>query len=461
MNLLRQLLPYLFLLFFIVKANKERLYLLGIPFLIYMSNSIFFDGVKLFSKPGSISYMLLFLWLTLLWIFALLTRTRPKNKKDVVGQNSALNILDYFIIGLIIISLFDFAKTFINNEVSEILQEFIQLISLFLGYFIIKNWISYNKKELVIKFLFSLIFINSIASILYLLHQGLNLKIYLDAEYIEDSLQGVDITRSFYFMPQFLFFSITFLLIFKEKYPLLYRPLLIINLLAVFITYTRSYLIIIVLIFMLYFLLNGIKKGRIGLIFKNILLYSLLAVFGIFILSKIFPAKSKYFMDRFSELSKPSTTQDPNNLQYRFMNTGNIISNMDTEKKIFGMGPVTENQYSLYSQMKSATADMVWTGVIFRWGFSGLMLFVLLYIFSITHAFKLYMRSEGLLSDLALLLLIYLISQIMESFVSWTFMSGHGLPTGLWYFAILSWLIGFRTKKVELLPQKNQAWNFG
>ncbi|MEO9022640.1 MAG: hypothetical protein ABI290_10955, partial [Ginsengibacter sp.] len=123
-------------------------------------------------------------------------------------------------------------------------------------------------------------------------------------------------------------------------------------------------------------------------------------------------------MDRFTELSTPSTTQDPNNLQYRFMRTGNIISSMGTDKKIFGMGPVTANQYSSYAEMGFATSDMVWAGVIFRWGFAGLALFILLYIFSLIYTFRFFMRSDGILSYLALFLFIYIFSQIVESFVS-------------------------------------------
>lgn len=57
------------------------------------------------------------------------------------------------------------------------------------------------------------------------------------------------------------------------------------------------------------------------------------------------------------------------------------------------------------------------------------------------------MKSEGVISDLALMFLLFIISQIIESFVSWTFMSGHGYATGLWYFAMLSALIGFDTDK--------------
>ena len=57
------------------------------------------------------------------------------------------------------------------------------------------------------------------------------------------------------------------------------------------------------------------------------------------------------------------------------------------------------------------------------------------------------MRSDGILANLALFILLYIISQIIESFVSWTFMSAHGLATGLWYFAVLSALLGFEKNK--------------
>jgi hypothetical protein len=92
---------------------------------------------------------------------------------------------------------------------------------------------------------------------------------------------------------------------------------------------------------------------------------------------------------------------------------------------------------------------MVWTGVIFRWGLIGAILFAMLYIISIIRALNSYFNSEGILSNLALLFLLYIISQTIEGFVSGTFLSEHGFTIGLWYFAMLSAVLGFR-KKADL-----------
>ena len=356
--------------------------------------------------------------------------------------------MDYCVSGLILISFLGLALTFLNYSIlNDVFKEFVVLISLFASYFVIKNWSSNTDPTILSKFLYSLVIINSIAALLYLLHQGLHVQIYKSDEYSAEVFQGEEITRSFWFMPQFLPFSIAFLLVFKERKSFSFYVLLLVNSLAVFISYTRSSLINIVIVFLLYTLLTGLKKGRIGLVIKNVFIYSLVGIMGLFLISKILPANTEYFLNRFNELSKVSATSGPNNLEYRFIMTGIIVSNMDNDKKIIGMGPVSENQIPGVNQMKATTADMVWTGVIFRWGYIGLILFILIFILSIIKAFFFYMRSDGILANLALFILLYIISQIIESFVSWTFMSAHGLATGLWYFAVLSALLGFEKNK--------------
>jgi len=442
-ELIRLVLPYLLILYFVVRGIKEPLYFLGIPFLMFMSQSIFFEDVKIFKIPGSLSFGLMFLWLVLFRIVSIIIIPRDKEKNEISNTNR-LNALDYCIIGLILISFVGLGVTIINYSVlTDVFKEFIILISLFACYFIIKNWSSKNKPKLLVNFLYSLVIINSIASLFYVLHQGLHFNIYKSVESAADIVQGVEITRNFYFMPQFLPFSIAFILVFFEKRSFVFYLLLTVNLLAIFISYTRSSVINAAIIFLFYFFLIGLKKGRIGLVLRNVFIYGVFGVLGLVVLSKIFPANTKFLMNRFSELSETSATSGPNNIEYRFIMTRTIISNIDEDKKIFGMGPVTENQVSLVRAMRQTTADMVWTGVIFRWGFIGLILFILLYIFSIIKAFFFYMKSEDVLSDLALLFLLFIISQIIESFVSWTFMSGHGFATGLWYFAMLSALVGF------------------
>jgi len=279
------------------------------------------------------------------------------------------------------------------------------------------------------------------------------MHIYQSEEYSSEVFQGAEITRTFWFMPQFLPFSIAFILVFKERRSFIFYVLLIVNLLAVFISYTRSSLINMAIIFLFYTLFTGLKKGRLELVIKNIFIYCILGFMGLILLSKIFPVNTKYFIGRFTELSESSVTSAPNSIEFRFIMSGIIISNMDEDKKITGMGPVTENQVPLVKPMRQTTADMVWTGVIFRWGFLGFIFFILLYIYSVIRAYYLFMKSEGVISDLALMFLIYIISQIIESFVSWTFMSHHGFAIGFWYFAMLSALVGFK-KNTELSAEK-------
>jgi hypothetical protein len=442
-ELIRLILPYLLVLFFVAKGIKEPLYFLGIPFLMFMSNSIFFEGANLFHIPGSLDYALMLIWVIILWI---LSKRIHLNKEKNVSHR--FNPLDYCIIGLILITIAGLLMT-INDysNITDANQEFITLISLFAGYFIIKNWSSHNKPEVWVDFLYCLVIINTIASFFFILHQGLHISIYQEEEHVEELFKGVEITRSFYFMPQFLSFSIVFILVFKDKKSFYPSIFLIINLLAIFITYTRSSVIDAAVIFLLYFILIGIKNGRLGLVFKNIFIYSLLCIIGFIMISKFLPANTEYFMDRFNELSKSSSVDEPNSLEYRFLMTGTIISQIDADNKMLGMGSVTEKQLPLVTDMERTTSDMVWTGVIFRWGIVGLILFILLYFYSIIRAFNFFMKSDGILSDLGLFFLLYIISQIIESFFSWTFMSGHGFTIGLWYFAMLSTLIGFKEYK--------------
>jgi hypothetical protein len=450
--LFREIFPYLLVLYFVIKGIKEPFYFLGIPFLMFMSESIFFDGVKIFKIPGSLTYGLMFFWLILLRLVALIL-ARSDEKKDF-SYMGRFNAMDFCVFVLLLISFIGAGATFINYaDVTDVLKEFIVLISMFVCYFIIKNWASRTNPEVIVSFLFSIVVINSLTACLYILHQGLHFGIYPNPEYSVNIVEGVAITRAFYFMPQFLPLSIAFLLIFRHKKPFVFYILLIINVLAVFISYTRSFLINAILIFILYFVITGLKDGRIGMVTRNIFVFAFLAVLGLVILSKVLPANTQFFLNRFSELKQSSATSDPNNIQFRFQMTGLIVASMDEDKKIFGMGPVTESQVSWVRAMRATTADMVWTGVIFRWGIVGLIFFILLYVASGFSAFNFYMKTEGVLADLGLLFLLYAISQIIESFVSWTFMSGHGFATGLWYLGMLSALVRM-SKNDESLIEK-------
>jgi hypothetical protein len=447
-------LPYLLVLYFVIRGIKQPIYWLAIPFLMFMSESIFFENAKLFNFPGRLHYALMLIWLGVLWIFSIIFNRDNDNE---LRNTQSLNVLDFFVMSLMILSFIGLGTALVGfSDLTDIVKEFVVIVSLFAAYFIIKLWISNNKPELLEKFLLSIVVVNTLAAILYILHQGLHIRIYQSEEYLTEVFAGEEITRTFWFMPQFLFFSIAFCMVMRKKRLFLYTTLLIINLLATFITYFRSFSIIAVLIFLSYFMLVGLKRGRLGVVIKNVFLFTLFAVLFFFMLLKIFPANTQYFLDRFSEITTPKLSNEPNNLDVRFSNTGIIISNIPDSKKLLGMGSVTENQLPWVSYMRLITADMVWTGVIFRWGFIGLIFFILLYVYGLVKAFFIFMKSDGIVADLSLIFMIYIFSQVIQSFIDWTFMSGHGFAIGLWYFAFVSALIGFNKNK-ELATEKTDG----
>jgi hypothetical protein len=447
-DLFRIVLPYVLLFYFVVKGIKSPLFLLGIPFLMFMRESIFFMNIKLFTIPGKLGLILGFIWLVLFWI--LFSVIRIYKKPDKLYNTKQLNALDYFVIGLMILTGIGLGSAIINNSLlTGVFKEFINLFSLFAGFFIVKNWASYNEPEVLEKFLLSLVIINSITAFLFILHQGLHFKIYLQAEYLKEIFNGQEVTRTMWFMPQFLFLAITFSLIYMKKNPLLYSVLLTLNLIATIITYFRSFSIIAVCLFIVYSILMGLKKGKLLLVLRNVFLYCLLGCIFFLVISKVFPTNTEYILNRFSEITDPQSAKESNNLDVRFMMSRNVITNIEGNKLVLGMGAVTENQTYWAFLMKQALADMVWTGVIFRWGLVGTILFILLFIFSLFKAFNLFMKSEGVVSDLALLVILYLFSQIIESFIDWIFMSEHGYSIGLWYFAILSLILGYKKNEIS------------
>ena len=453
MGAIRHILPYLILLFFIIKGNKQFFFFLAVPFLIFMSNSIFFENVKPFQMPGSLQNILIFIWLFLLW---LLSKIVTKQKVENHPYYNKLNATDLCIVALLIISTVGLIRTVTSHYplIQGVIQEFFLETSLLFAYFIIKDWFSSSKTDIIVEFLYAIVLVNSLSALLFLLHQGFHFNIYTTEEYLSESFDGQEITRSFWFMPQFLFFSVAFLLVFKRKYPFS-MPLLIINLSAIIITYTISAIIITALIITLYFLLAGLKDGRLGSTIGNLFKYAIMAIAGFLLMWKLLPANINYLISRVSEHTESEyTIKEQNDMEVRFTNTRLMISKIDRDKIFLGMGPVTEYQSPKVTEMKGNTADIAWSGVIFYWGFLGLSIFVLIFLFSSFQAFNFFMKFDGVTSDLALMLLLFIISQFIDSFDSWTFLSAHGVAVGLWYFALMSALPKLH-KRNQIVEIKN------
>lgn len=445
-------------MYFLYRTLKDPIFLMGIPFLMFLRSSIFFESVEIFRIPfRSIESIdrnpdiTLLVWMIIFWIiFRIRSENYPmlnnKNKIDI----KSFSILDYSIVGLIVITVVGFGMVLKEYVVlDQVYDKFIVLLSLFVGFWIIRDTCSRVEINVLDKFLYNIVLVNSLASGLYFIHQGLHISIYSSAtnEYLVTFFEGQVITRTFWFMPVLWFFSISYLLAMRRKKTIIDILLIGINILGIYISYTRSFLMIAILIFFVYFLLIGYKEKSLGNSIKNLLLGSIAAIAVFVAVSSFLPASTNYFLSRFKELEDQPATVQSNNLVYRFYKTERVIDRMNTSKRLFGYGSVTEKQNPFVKVVDGATADMGWAEVVFRWGFIGLVLFVLLYIGSMIKAFFLFLRTDGLVSQLSLMLLLTIISQVIEGFTSYTIMSPSRFAMALWYFGILSALLMVYGKK--------------
>ena len=447
-HLIGKFLPYLLLLYFLFRAVKKPIYLLGIPFLIFFQYCIFFDGVKIFNFPGSFGRDVVFLmWVAIIW-FAYSSRPllQPGYLRQKFYVHNGINLIDAVVVGLLILSCLGLFVVYQEyTQLKDVLKEFFTLTALFLGFFLLKSIICYTDPVSLKDFLFSIVLVNTLASVLYILDQGLHVTLYqvADEEYQQEIFQGQVITRVFWFMPVLWFFSISYLIVFRQGRLALSLALIGINLIAIFVSYTRSFVAIAIVLVFLYNILISLKRRS----FSSLLKTSLAIIFAgtILILGvlRFSPDKFEYFEERVISLKKDPSDEDANTMLIRFERTGEIFHKLADDKKITGYGPVTEIQFHGTEDIGDTTADMVWTGVVFRWGYIGLVLFILLYLISAIKAFNLFMRNSGVLSLFGLLFLLVIVSQIMESFTSWTFMNPGHFALGLWYFGILSALTGF------------------
>lgn len=86
-----------------------------------------------------------------------------------------------------------------------------------------------------------------------------------------------------------------------------------INMLAIFISYTRSFFVIAILLFVVYFLVTGFKNKGYWKYNKKLLLLVELKWFTFYRNLHLLPASKNYFLDRFKELDSNSSDSPESN----------------------------------------------------------------------------------------------------------------------------------------------------
>ncbi len=445
LNLIRLLLPLCILGYFLVKARHQPIFLLGIPFLMAMGNSIFFDYLKPFWIPGRITAPVnIFIWLVLVWFLLVsighFRQGRRLYLRDFFGP--PVHLPEDVIIGaLALIWLFNSSASIYNTKDFEgVLLTCIRIGGLFLGFLMMRGIVAKATRKDLDSFLLALILTNCIAAILHILDSGFNLSFYQQIVSSDQQFQGITIERSFWFLPRF--YNLTFVYIFsRSKWKLYFWIILAINLISIFFTYTRTTLVFVAGISVLAIILTAVKRNVFKALRRTIITV-LAAVMLYTLIYSFYPVQLLFLIDRFvgQDISKLSTD---GTFAIRVGWVDNSIRLIGPDRIWLGLGMETELSNPAAVYILPWTADITWVGILFRFGMLGvgliLFLFIALGIRTLQNYFK--ARDPGQ-EEYWLLFFLLVVITFSETFFSWTFLDPRNYTLGFWFVAFIVSKIG-------------------
>ncbi|HEY5169428.1 MAG TPA: hypothetical protein VIK03_08575 [Thermoleophilia bacterium] len=442
MGLVRYAVPGLLLLYFLARSTRQRVFLLGIPFLMYMGNSVFFENAKIFWIPGRLAPSdHVMLWLVITWVvyFDLLLPSFQRSEERPRLFGPALSTPEEVVlVGIILLAALQLVLTAARyGEIGAALTQVKGIAYLFAGYFLIRGMLCRAGRRDTLDFIKALVLVNTLAALLFVLHQGLHLPVYLVTEYQTMTFMGQRITRSFYFMPQLLSLAIAYVFA-RRSWDVLWVGVVLVTLAALWVSYTRSLLVIAVAELVVVLGVRLLKARQAHLVVRRVAtLAAVVLVLGVVAYTAL-PVQSQYFLSRIGmATSSGSVTGDPN-LQNRLDKMKRVYAWIGAEGRYVGDGFTAPSQDAAVSSIQLMSSDLVWVPVLFRFGLTGVALVVLLYAAMSWRALRLSLSGDGDAEFLALVLLGVAVGTFLEGFVSWTFLNPVRYPLGLWVFAFVA-----------------------
>lgn len=456
MSALRLILPALLLLWFVRRALAERVFLLGVPFLMYMARATFFDRLKPFWVPGRLEPAdHLMLWLVVVWLlyFDLLLPPRRRTVRrpaPVFGPRIVLPEEGLLLVLAGLVALAWLLTVLRTGEAPAALAEAKGFAYLLVGYLLLRGILCHAGREATVRLLVALVAVNTVAAALFLLHQGLHVGIYDLTEYQVITFMGQRLTRSFYFMPPLLGLAVA-VSVAQRAWSLRWLGVFAVTLAALWVSYTRSLLLIAAVEAAVVLALRLLRGRGAGWVLRRALaVVGVVAVFAVLAWT-LLPVQSRYLAARVESTTAAGSVLADTNLQNRARKLATTLSWVRDESVILGQGYVNAAQEPHAGDIEWMSADLVWVPVLYRLGLLGVAAVAALFAAALWRGAALALRPPPRAGDAAavptaaldaagllpLVLTAVVAGLVLEGFVSWTFLNPERTPLGLWWLALL------------------------
>ena len=323
MNTARLALPSVLLVYFLWRSLRQRLFLLGLPFLMNMFYAVFFDKLTPFwvpSKWAPADHMMFWLFVTWVIYFDLLLPWRRRSLRETRLFGPRLSgPEEVVLIGLALYVVIEIGLTAVHyQDLGSALSQARVYLYLFAGYFLLRGIFCRAGRKETLDFIAAIVVVNTITAGLYVLHEGLHVgNIYVAVtEYQTLVFNGQVLTRSFYFMPQYLTLAVAYCVA-RRKWGLFWVGVLLVTLAAVWVSYTRA-LVLVVIVEIIVILAVRLLRAREGWAAVKRAL-QILAVLAVFVGAAVtlLPTQSAYLFSRFADTGSHGGVTRDTDLQVR------------------------------------------------------------------------------------------------------------------------------------------------
>ena len=445
------LVPWALLGLFVYKALHTRIFLLGVPFLIYMDSSVYFDSMRIFHTPGRLSgYLQLLGWLVITWALivqpfgAARDQPAPGQPLRAAAPHRTFLVEEIALLAIAALALSHAAAIFSQTgDLGDAAGRALPTLTMIIGYYLVRDIVARTPAADMMRFVATLVLVSALASGLYVVHEGLHISVYPGADYYQTYFEGSLITRTFTFAPRFglVFLAVAFIAA-ARRWTLAWGAVLAITLLGVWVSYTRSLLFAVGVAVALSVLAYELKHPSSRRLTRRLVLTVCLAGVAAFTLFAVLPTQSRYFEQRLSSLNGSQGVRADSSFFYRATRLSYTVSLLERNGDLtFGEGFPTARQDPNAPSVAVWGEDMAWLLVLYAFGLAGVVAFAALFVGFGARALWLFKRATDRDSEhLALTCFAALVAVLLTSLISRSFMEPTVLPMSLWLFAFVGGL---------------------
>jgi O-antigen ligase len=426
------------LVWFLWRSRRNRLFLLGIPVLMVMGESVFFDGMRPFWTPGRFSPQDHIMgWLFVVWVVIMFGQLKRQGRVAVFGPGRLLPEEIPLLAVAVLVAAQAVVASRPSGDIGIGIGAGADLIYLVAGYVLVRGIVCQFTRGQVIEFLGAVVITNTIAAAMYVVHQGLGIKIYSGAEYFTTQFQSAEITRTFHFAPMFTLLALAFVLA-KSRWTPGWLLVLAVTVLSVLVSYTRTLLIAVVAAVVIAVIVRELRNPSSGRFVRRatVVVGSVVAISVIFAVA--LPAQSEYTVSRLAEFTSARGLSDIGNWRIRQHKYDAVNQVVVKNDPVFGMGFPPPGSNPVDSQVYRLSADMTWIPILYHTGYVGLALFGLTLLAFGLRALKLTLGGDEAKRYLGLTYLITICLTALVGFTAWTFMQPQIAPMGLWFLGFVA-----------------------